>query len=203
MRSTTFVLFIAGLLISTGCGEQRPPADQRRAPKAATVASPETAKSDESAETKPVAGVPASAESTEERWRARGVSWVLPKGWVQRPGGNMRTATIIAGKGDVAPELSVIKLGVFPGGLRANINRWRRQIGLGPVSEDELEALLTRMDVSGTKVIVTHLKGESAHILAAIFQRSDGTWFFKMKGRGGDVMAQKAAFMEFVRTVRF
>ena len=203
MRLTTCALFIAGLLISAGCGEKRPPTVQRPAPEAATVASPETKESDKPAETKPVAEVPAPAEPAEERWTGKGVSWVLPKEWVQRPGAGMRTATITAGKGNAAPELSVIKLGAFFGGLRANINRWRGQIGLGPVSEDELEPLLTRTDVSGTRVIITHLKGESAHMLAAIFQRRDSTWFFKMKGHGGDVMAQKATFMKFVQTVRF
>lgn len=203
MRSTTLVLFITGLFISAGCGEQKPPAVQTRAPEVEIDASPETKKSDKPAEKKPVAEVPAPAEPAAERWTGRGVSWVLPKEWVQRPGAGMRTATIRAGKGDAGPELSVIKLGAFAGGLRDNINRWRMQLGLGPVSEDALEPLLTRTEVSGTKVIVTHLKGASAHMLAAIYLRSDSTWFFKMKGHGGDVTAQKAAFMKFVRTVRF
>ena len=72
-------------------------------------------------------------------------AWSVPAGWTkldqQKP---MRYATFVAGEG--AGKIEVV-LSTFPGdvgGLIPNINRWRGQVGLGPITQDQLAANATR-----------------------------------------------------------
>src|SRR5208282_5251585 len=45
--------------------------------------------------------------------------------------------------------------------------------------------------------------GEPAGILAAIAQRGETAWFFKMTGDPGLIADQKPAFVEFLKSVKF
>lgn len=68
--------------------------------------------------------------------------WPLPSGWRQEAGSGMRYATFLLGQGDEALELTVIPL-PQPAGDEAeyalsNINRWRNQLGQGPITIAQL-----------------------------------------------------------------
>lgn len=83
------------------------------------------------------------------------ITWTAPESWHQESGSGMRYATFHIGEGDRAIELSVTPLSGASGGLLGNINRWRGQIGLAPISEDELPALTTELELgSGTATLV-------------------------------------------------
>ena len=69
-----------------------------------------------------------------------GFTWKKPDSWIPSRGSSMRLASFeIPCSGGVG-ELSIIQLGGEGGGLEANVNRWRGQIGLGPLSRLEIEA---------------------------------------------------------------
>ncbi len=64
--------------------------------------------------------------------------WQLPEGWTTGQGSSMRFATLIAGPDpSTSPEVSVSQL---PPGqdLLGNVNRWRGQLGLGPINRAQL-----------------------------------------------------------------
>jgi hypothetical protein len=46
-------------------------------------------------------------------------------------------------------------------------------------------------------------RGEESATLAAWSSRDDATWFFKLGGPVGVVDAQKARFIEFVKSIEF
>jgi hypothetical protein len=84
------------------------------------------------------------------------VTWVLPEGWRDGPK-KSRYATILIGAGDEPLELTVISAG---GNLLDNVNRWRGQVGLDPLKQENLSESsrevttkqgkkVTRVDVSG------------------------------------------------------
>lgn len=107
--------------------------------------------------------------------------------------GNRMTArvTISAAGGDVA----------------ANVNRWRTQVGLEPVSEAQIRKDLRPMDVGGFQGQYADLTGPEAagemRILAVMVPRENVTWFFKMRGPADLVGRKKSAFESFVGSVRF
>ena len=75
----------------------------------------------------------------------------------------MRRATFLVKGAD--GQSAEIAVSVFPGdvgGLMANINRWRGQIGLGPVAPDEIAGITSDLEVNGTKATVVDFKADTA-----------------------------------------
>lgn len=120
----------------------------------------------------------------------------------------LNSFSISGEKGDQA----TISISAFPGtvgGALANVNRWRRQLGLEPVEESGLPAMTTSIDVMGGKAMLVDMTGRDAktgreaRMLAAAVPREGKTWFYKLLGDGPVVEAQKEAFVKFVQTVRY
>jgi hypothetical protein len=90
-------------------------------------------------------------------------SWTLPEGWKEMPGSQMRFATIqIAAEGKPL-ELSVIPLQSADGDtqkyLLANVNRWRDQLKLKPISADELATTTKPVKIGGHEATLVSLVG--------------------------------------------
>ena len=125
----------------------------------------------------------------------------LPTGWSVGPENAMRKATwIVAGPNGSKAEIAVT---VFPGsvgGLTANVNRWRGQLGLAPAGSDEIAASAKTGKVGGIdsqRFVMTSADGKKT--LDAFMTPKDGaTWFFKMRGESAAVEANAAAFAAFL-----
>lgn len=135
--------------------------------------------------------------------------WTVPRGWLVRPGSGMRYATfMIPGKSGKA-ELSIVVLPADAGGTLPNINRWRGQIGLPPLSETELpEASSHVKSMAGTLLVVDFeslgTQGAGApksRLLAAILSHKGKTWFFKTSGETGVVGGAKPSVMKFLQSL--
>lgn len=101
-------------------------------------------------------------------------------------------------------DLSVF---VFPGaagGLADNVNRWRGQIGLEPLSSEKLtESLARQKNPAGLDFTIVDLAGaNSERILGAILQRGPNSWFFKLKGPSELVASEKSAFLDFLNSIK-
>lgn len=130
-------------------------------------------------------------------------AWTVPAGWTkldqQKP---MRYATYMAGEGAAALEVA---LSVFPGdvgGLHGNVNRWRGQVGLAPLPQDQLAANVTPFEVPGFTGHTMRLKGETQHMLGAAIKdtKNERTWFIKITGAPAAIDAQEAAFIAFAKS---
>jgi len=125
----------------------------------------------------------------------------LPTSWSVGPENAMRKATwIVAGPNGSKAEIAVT---VFPGsvgGLTANVNRWRGQLGLAPAGADEIAASAKTGKVGGIdsqRFVMTSADGKKT--LDAFMTPKDGaTWFFKMSGESAAVEANAAAFAAFL-----
>ncbi len=135
------------------------------------------------------------------------LKWNLPKGWSQTLGtGGMRYATLkapVEGRIDV----SVVVLPGPAGGELANVNRWRGQIGLGPVDDASLASLRRTVRTKAGSLSVYDLESEGtvrSHMTAAMLESADGnTWFLKMVGDAGAVAKARAAFVQLLESMRF
>ena len=65
--------------------------------------------------------------------------WEKPNSWVPSEGSSMRLASFAIPYSGGTGDLSVIKLGGDGGGLKSNVNRWRGQLNLEPMSLIEIE----------------------------------------------------------------
>jgi hypothetical protein len=132
------------------------------------------------------------------------VEWKTPAGWEEQAPSSMRMGSfLIKGSGGTQADVSIIPLTGEAGGDLANINRWRDQIGLSPLSETELAAQSQTITPAGRRMrLVDFVNGEK-QVVAAIYQRKDQSWFFKMMGDASVVRSAKAAFVEFLTTLRF
>jgi len=131
-------------------------------------------------------------------------NWQVPSGWKAAGPKPMRLASFdipdAAGNGDV----SISKLSGNGGGLLANVNRWRGQVGLAPLEAGALAAnsktVATAGGDSGTWV---ELVGTEKTILGAIVARGEVSWFFKLTAPAPVAAQNRDAFEQFVRSIRF
>src|SRR6185295_3802172 len=79
------------------------------------------------------------------------IHWTVPAGWMERPGGSMRVGSFSISKDSRTADVSVIPLSGGAGGELENVNRWRDQVGLGPISQSELASETKTVDVSGAE----------------------------------------------------
>jgi hypothetical protein len=134
----------------------------------------------------------------------------VPADWQEAPPGEMRVASYhVKGKDGKMADVSVIPLPGMAGRDLDNVNRWRGQVGLAPVTEAELGKLAESVQVGGQEGKLYEMAGQNSgsgeknRILAAIVRRPDAAWFFKMVGDDGVVSEQKSAFVEYLKSFSF
>jgi hypothetical protein len=131
-----------------------------------------------------------------------------PAGWIAQPLTPMRLASFkVTGANGAEADISVVSLAGMAGGDLANINRWRDQLKLPPVTEAELGAISSHLNANGHDFLVTDLASSEPlpptnrkmRILAAASQQGEQTWFVKMTGDVDLVEAQKNHFLDFLQ----
>lgn len=135
------------------------------------------------------------------------LSWTAPTHWEARQGSSMRKATYVVKTEDGATaDLAVTAFPGDVGGEVANVNRWRGQVGLSTVSEADARAAIERIDANGLKIGVIDIADPSTpdgvRLLGAWVPHDGATWFFKLLGPDAVVRKEKAAFLEFVKTIK-
>ena len=138
------------------------------------------------------------------------LKYKAPPGWEKVAPGEMRVASFrVAGQNGKQADVSVIPLPGLAGGDLDNVNRWRGQVGLKGVSQDELTKLAQAVEIGGQTGQLYDQAGEAAgpgdktRILAAISRRGGEAWFFKMTGDDQLVAEQKPAFIDFLKSISF
>jgi hypothetical protein len=122
----------------------------------------------------------------------------------------MRVASFkVLGQDGKQADVSVVPLPGMPGSDDANVNRWRGQVGLPPVSPEELKKSAESVEAAGQPAQLYDIaglnpgNGEAARILGVIQHRDDAVWFFKMTGDANLVEQQKPAFVAFLKSLKF
>ena len=163
-------------------------------PKEAKVASP-AVPIEAAAKAPPGSGPQAASDSTSKE----GLAWKLPDGWRRAPDKAMRIATFYAGAG----ETLECYVSAFPGdvgGVLANVNRWRGQLDLPPLADADV-AKLESIPMLGRQAVIVEGEGKGAQLVGAACPGQDRTVFVKMSGPPELVRAQRAAFLEFCRSL--
>jgi hypothetical protein len=133
------------------------------------------------------------------------LAWSLPRGWTEDVSGGMRYATLkppaAAGKLDV----SVVVLPGPAGGELANVNRWRGQIGLPPISEADLPAARKVVLSQAGELAVYDFTSDGqqkSRMVAALAEIEGSTWFLKMAGDAEPVANARPDFLKLLESLR-
>ncbi len=138
------------------------------------------------------------------------IDYDLPEGWkVVAPTSerfvNLRPA------GDPAAECYLSFLGGSAGGLEANVNRWRTQIGAQPLGAAEVAALPkvqllgregTLVDVTGTFVGMGEAPRADFQLLGVVVSETAGSLFLKFTGPAALVERERERFLAFTASLR-
>jgi len=138
-----------------------------------------------------------------------GIKFKAPDGWqpaplvVSRGGITLRhdAAFAVSADGKQA-EFTLDRLPPSVG-LLQNVNRWRGQIGLEPITDDQLSAALARLDIDGVAADMVELVGARETILGIMALQNGQAWYFKLKGDKDLVEREKENFRSFAESVQF
>jgi len=128
---------------------------------------------------------------------------VLPQGWKEIPPKPLSLKSYQAANGTV--DITITPLAGPAGGLGANINRWRTQVGLEAVDNAKAEADAKPVPSSAGKALFVDLPGKGANaksIAAGIISKGSETWFIKMMGPADGVAKEKSALAELLKTLK-
>lgn len=135
------------------------------------------------------------APAAEPAAEADGPALWTPPGWTRRAPGRMQLATFDVPGG---ASCSYSELPGAAGGLRANVDRWRRQQGLGPIDDGELAGLASAR-LGERDAALVEIAGEPNGLLGLIAIDPAGSSFLKLEGPSAALAAARDAFLELGR----
>jgi hypothetical protein len=153
----------------------------------------------------PAQPAPASSGSSEGK-----PSWQVPSGWAEVPAGQFLVAKFsITGADNAQAAVNVSMSAGEGGGLAGNINRWRGQLGLNQLSDEEVSKLVAPIDTPAGKAMLVDMtgsdprSGQKARLVGAVVPQSGRTWFYKLMGNEQVVAREKDAFSKFVSATKY
>ena len=131
------------------------------------------------------------------------IKWQLPAGWSEVPPSPMRYASFSAGPNNDKVDISIVTFPGEGGNDADNVNRWRQQMGLPPMSPAAIATQVAPLKTPEGNFSSVDIAGANARTLAAWTRRGDHVWFFKATGPSSAVEKEKTNFVKFVESVRF
>jgi hypothetical protein len=122
--------------------------------------------------------------------------WKAPDNWEKQTPGQFQLELY---KINAGASLAISSLPGDAGGIPANVNRWRGQIGL-PSTED-VGGDVIEVESEGVSARWFELKGAEQSILAAIITLPKETWFFKLTCSTSELEGMREQFQNFLATV--
>jgi len=128
--------------------------------------------------------------------------WTTPVGWQKLAPTSIRLGNfVVPGPGDKKAEVTITSFPGDVGGTLANVNRWRHEVGLGDVAENQITSEKAVVDSNEGKLL--EFAGPTERTVVAMIPRAGASWFFKMRGDSDVVAGAKPAFLEFLKSVQF
>jgi hypothetical protein len=133
--------------------------------------------------------------------------WTAPQHWQTKAPGSIRKGSYnVPGKDGAVADLAITAFPGDTGGLFANVNRWRGQVGLPPITEDKLGEAVEHVDVGDLHIDIVDMlgtaNGQATRVLGAIVPHGRETWFFKLTGPDALVAGERDNFRAFLKTIK-
>jgi len=144
---------------------------------------------------------PASDSMSSSAGQSAKLNWQVPSQWKALPAGAMQVARFaVPERGGAKAEVFVSIFGDDTGGTLANVNRWRREIGLREVDDAGLPQVVSALDPADPQTKLIDLTNNNRRLVAAIVPRDGRYWFYKLRGDVDAVSPERDAFVAFVKS---
>ncbi|MCU0784727.1 MAG: hypothetical protein MUF81_11920 [Verrucomicrobia bacterium] len=138
-------------------------------------------------------------------------TWQVPSGWKEVAGGQFLVAKFMIGGGESGAQaaVNVSRSAGDGGGLAANVNRWRKQLGLNELAGGELAQAAKTIETSAGPATLIEMSGTDARsgqpaaLVGAMVPQPGQTWFYKLMGDAKVVEGQKETFTKFVKEASY
>ena len=137
------------------------------------------------------------------------LSYDTPAGWkpgqlvVERGGITVRRqAAFVSGDGADRAEITVTAMPAAGPGMLMNVNRWRKQVGLTPVSTAELDQVFSPFEIGTHAGRFVAFEGRDQTIYGVIAEIERLNWFFKLVGSRSAAARERERFESFVRSAQ-
>jgi hypothetical protein len=151
-----------------------------------------------------------AAPATQSETENANSIWTIPPGWQSLPPSQFLLAEFaVNGTDGSKADVNVAEMGGEGGGLLANVNRWRGQLGLPPLAETDLAALAASIDSVNSKIQIVDFSGTDSktgkptRLVGAIVPQNGQTWFYKLMGDKPIVAQQKDVFIKFIQSANY
>ncbi|MEM1097222.1 MAG: hypothetical protein AAGH92_00400 [Planctomycetota bacterium] len=140
----------------------------------------------------------------------RELAWDVPTEFGFRESGEtnqFRLTTLRAGDpedADTAVELAVSRIAGQAGTITGNVNRWRQQLGLPPLSQEEVVGVVEWVGNDALSGMFTRIESDNgeAATMIAWFTLDNANWFFKANGTPEALDAHREGFDALIASVR-
>ena len=144
---------------------------------------------------------PASESSTTSPSGSTKFNWQVPSRWKVLPAGSMQVARFaVPERGRAKAEVFVSVFDTDTGGILANVNRWRRDLGLREVDDAGLPQLVAPLDPADPQTKLVDFTNNNRRLVAAVVPRDGMYWFYKLHGDLDAVSPERDAFVAFVKS---
>jgi hypothetical protein len=144
------------------------------------------------------------------------LTFKAPKSWPASKPDGMRKAMFLLKAGEPETRVTAIDFPKTAGPKIAdpleNINRWRLEVGLNPITKEELETAAQKIKIGGEEGHYAEMipdaerepGGKPARAtIAAMVSAGDVIWFFKLTGERDLVTRERNNFKAFLDSARF
>ncbi len=131
-----------------------------------------------------------------------------PDGWSPGETSQLRKASFVVRTDGQQVDVTVIDLPAAANDLLSNVNRWRGQVGLAPIADDELQQAVMNVPLaegegSFVELIAPADAPKQQTILGVVAVNDDKAWFVKLQGDSPLAAREKEHFLEFVKSLKF
>ncbi|MEK6258287.1 MAG: hypothetical protein AABP62_06665 [Planctomycetota bacterium] len=142
-----------------------------------------------SAAERPADGAKGSSESPFDK----------PPEWTEVPPKQFQLARFTVGEGEQTAEIAITRAG---GSREANINRWRGQLGLNPLSPEELKQAGQPFEVGSKTGELIEIVVEDQALLGVMIPDGDQSLFIKLTGHAALAVKERSRFEAFAKSLK-
>lgn len=127
----------------------------------------------------------------------------IPAHWEILPAGGFRRAAWRVTDEEGEAEITLTNFPGDVGGRLANVNRWRQQLGLGPINEEALAEIVVESTIQGDPAWSVQIESDTMGTMATAIFHHGQTWFLKMTGERATVGAQAETYAALIQSINF